>query len=60
MSESRWTGVAITACICACVAVVFQGFSACRARVSEADAATEQAAVKAGLVQGEYGRWTKP
>ena len=60
MSENKVASIAITACVCACIAVVFQGLTSCQARASEASEATEQAAIKAGLVQGEYSRWVKP
>lgn len=45
-----------------CVAVVFIVLftSRCTAAGSVEEEKTKQEAIKAGLVQGEYGRWVKP
>lgn len=45
-----------------CVAVIFVVmFTArCSAANGAAEETTRQEAIKAGLVQGEYGRWVKP
>lgn len=45
---------------CAAVAFVINGMSSCQARVTEAEEKTDQEAIRAGLIQGEYGRWRKP
>lgn len=46
--------------ICMAITTVLTSFGSCHARVSEAAEKTNQEAIKAGLIQGEYGRWRKP
>lgn len=46
--------------ICSAITCILTSFSACQARASEAAEKTKQEAIKAGLIQGEYGRWRKP
>jgi len=58
MNESI-SSIVRTALICACIALTFLFLTQCQARETEARERSKQEAIKAGLQEGEYGRWVK-
>jgi len=59
MNSDVIRSVSMTALICAGVTLTFFFMSQCTARGIVAEEQTKQEAIKAGLQQGEMGRWVR-